>query len=171
MNNKLLQWIRANLLGIFGCMYLPKEDSKEKIIVCDISFFIIYTIIAITTVIFFTTIICHANIASLKELNETEKFWWSFYRCTNICIIFYFVANIFRWVIKSKSNYTYEAITENKVTEEFYVAPFISYDKFTQYYDENERKNKAKQDVLNKYAEKRLQSDINELINRLNKNN
>lgn len=33
MNNKLLQWIRANLLGIFGCMYLPKKDAKNNLIV------------------------------------------------------------------------------------------------------------------------------------------
>lgn len=49
MNNKLLQWIRANLLGIFGCMYLPKKDAKNNLIVCDISFFVIYTVVAITT--------------------------------------------------------------------------------------------------------------------------
>jgi hypothetical protein len=67
MNNKLLQWIRANLLGIFGCMYLPKKDAKYNLVVCDISFLVIYTVVAITTVIFFTTIICHSNIPSLER--------------------------------------------------------------------------------------------------------
>ena len=89
MNNKLLQWIRANLLGIFGCMYLPKKDAKYNLVVCDISFLVIYIVVAITTVIFFTTIICHSNIPSLEKMCETERFWWAFYRCTNICIIFY----------------------------------------------------------------------------------
>lgn len=51
MNNKLLQWIRANLLGIFGCMYLPKKDAKNNLILCDISFLVIYTVVAITTVV------------------------------------------------------------------------------------------------------------------------
>ena len=73
MNNKLLQWIRANLLGIFGCMYLPKKDAKYNLVVCDISFLVIYIVVAITTAVFFTTIICHSNVPSLEKMCETEK--------------------------------------------------------------------------------------------------
>ena len=169
MNNKLLQWIRVNLLGLFGCMYLPKKDAKQNVIVCDISFFVIYIVVAITTVIFFTTIICHSNIPSLEKMCETERFWWSFYRCTNVCLVFYFIVNIFRWVFKLESRYSYEAITGNTVTENFEVAPFISYSKFNQYYNENERRNRNKQNILNKHAEEDLQSDINKLIHKLSK--
>lgn len=169
MNNKLLQWIRANLLGIFGCMYLPKKDAKNNLIVCDISFFVIYTVVAITTVVFFTTIICHSNIPSLEKMCETERFWWSFYRCTNICVIFYFIVNIFRWVFKTENRYNYEDISGNTITENFYCAPFISYSKFNQYYNENERRKRNKQNELNKHAEEDLQSDINKLIYKLSK--
>lgn len=169
MNNKLLQWIRANLLGIFGCMYFPKKDAKNNLIVCDISFFVIYTVVAITTVVFFTTIICHSNIPSLEKMCETERFWWAFYQCANICVIFYFIVNIFRWVFKSENKYNYEDITGNTIIESFYCAPFISYSKFTQYYNENERRNRSKQNVLNKRAEEDLQSDINKLIYKLSK--
>lgn len=60
-------------------------------------------------------------------------------------------------------------MTGNKITENFYCAPFISYSKFTQYYNENERRNRSKQNALNKRAEEDLQSDINKLIHRLSK--
>lgn len=169
MNNKLLQWIRANLLGIFGCMYLPKKNAKYNLIVCDVSFLIIYIVVAITTVIFFTTIICHSNIHSLEKMCEAERFWWSLYNCTNICVIFYFVINIFRWIFNSENKYSYDDISGYKVTENFYCAPFISYKKFMQYYNENERRNKAKQNALNKRAEEDLQSNINKLIYKLSK--
>ena len=57
----------------------------------------------------------------------------------------------------------YEDIAGNTITENFYCAPFISYSKFNQYYNENERRNRNKQNVLNKHAEEDLQSDINKL--------
>ena len=98
---------------------------------------------------------------------EAERFWWSFYNCTNICVIFYFVINIFRWIFKSENKYSYDDISGYKVTENFYCAPFISYKKFMQYYNENERRNRAKQNELNKRAEEDLQSDINKLIYKL----
>lgn len=100
---------------------------------------------------------------------ETERFWWSFYRCTNICVVFYFIVNAFRWVFKSENRYNYEDIRGNSITENFYCAPFISYSKFNQYYNENERRNRNKQNELNKHAEEDLQSDINKLIRKLSK--
>ena len=73
MNNKLLQWIRVKLLGSFGCMYLAKKDAKNNLRVSDISCFVIYTVVAITPVVFFTTIICHSNIPSLEKMCATES--------------------------------------------------------------------------------------------------
>lgn len=84
-------------------------------------------------------------------------------------MIFYFIANIFRWVFKSENKYNYEDITGNTITEYFYCAPFISYSKFNKYYNENERRNRNKQNELNKHAEEDLQSDINKLIHKLSK--
>lgn len=137
-------------------MVLLQKDAKYNLVVCDISFLVIYTVVA-------------SNITSLEKMCETERFWWAFYRCTNICVIFYFIVNIFRWVFKSENKYDYEDITGNTIIESFYCAPFISYSKFTQYYNENERRNKNKQNELNKRAEEDLQSDINKLIHKLSK--
>lgn len=143
MNNKYMEWIQANVFGLFGCLYLPKKGSKANIILIEVAPIVIYTIIAMATISFFATILSCSNLEFVKGLTEVQKYWIGVRYGFVYMFVIYFFINIYRWFTESKteyqitlypniiSPYAYSRIK----TEKFICKPFISWKKYNELYN------------------------------------
>lgn len=143
MNNKYMEWIQANVFGLFGCLYLPKKGSKASIILIEIAPIVIYTIIAIATISFFATILSCSNLEFVKGLTEVQKYWVGVRYGFVYMFVIYFFINIYRWFTESKTEYQI-TLDPNTIspyascrfkTENFICKPFISWKKYNELYN------------------------------------
>lgn len=169
MNNKYVEWIQANLWGFLGCLYVPKKYSTKNVVVITFAPIILYGLLSIISISFFSTIFAYSNMKVLDGLSLTEKYWIGVKYGTVIMFTLYFIINLFRWNSKETVEYSLpldDATSKYRLVNDIKVIyqPFISFSKFDNMYCARVKEIRKYKREMNDNIQNEVENQLNNII-------